>query len=235
MIIGAIVFSITLCILAASARPNKDELLIKEAEQIEITETFESNSDMKAGRIVIIQSSEVRSEKTTETTTQAEETELETEEEMTTKTEETTRNVAETTEATSEVMEKPEATTKVKKGQSVQITYEEYNYLCRIVMGEAGSEPHDGQILVAQCLYNAMAESGKDAWAVKSGYGYCGSTSRAPTESVKKAVKAVFYDGYKYTEEKVLFFYAPQYCSGSWHETQKFVCEVGGHRFFARW
>lgn len=102
-------------------------------------------------------------------------------------------------------------------------------------MGEAGNEPYDGQVLVAQCLYNAMEESGKNAWDIKSTYGYCGSTSKTPTKSVKKAVSAVFYDGYKQTNEKVLFFYAPKYCAGEWHQTQKFVCEVGGHRFFARW
>lgn len=124
---------------------------------------------------------------------------------------------------------------KLEKTKTVTITNDEYDYICRIVMGEAGNEPYDGQILVAQCLYNAMAESGKNAWDVKKTYGYCGSTSKAPTESVKKAVSAVFYEGYKYTDAKVLFFYAPRYCTGEWHETQKFICQVGGHRFFARW
>lgn len=124
---------------------------------------------------------------------------------------------------------------KLEKTKAIAITNDEYDYICRIVMGEAGNEPYDGQILVAQCLYNAMAESGKNAWNVKSVYGYCGSTNTTPTKSVKNAVAAVFYDGYRYTNEKVLYFYAPAYCSGSWHETQRFVCQVGGHRFFARW
>lgn len=103
-----------------------------------------------------------------------------------------------------------------------------------IVMGEAGGEPYEGQILVAQCLLNACKKDGLQPSQVRKEYKYSGWSSN-PSKSVKNAVSAVFDDGYKATNEYVLYFYAPKYAKGKWHETQKFVCEVGGHRFFAEW
>ena len=103
-----------------------------------------------------------------------------------------------------------------------------------IVMGESGAESYKGQILVAQCLLNACKKDGLQPSQVRTKYKYSGWNTN-PSESVKKAVRAVFDDGYKVTSEYVLFFYAPKYAKGRWHETQKFVCEVGGHRFFAEW
>ncbi|MBQ6510888.1 cell wall hydrolase [Candidatus Saccharibacteria bacterium] len=117
---------------------------------------------------------------------------------------------------------------------SVSITDDEFYFICCLVYGEAGDEPYDGQVLVAQCFYNAMKESGMNAYDTRSAYGYYGSTSKGTSESVKKAVRAVFYEGYRYTDAEVLYFYAPSMCKSSWHESQIFVCEVGGHRFFAK-
>ncbi len=136
--------------------------------------------------------------------------------------------------STTKIAEEP--TTKVVKssGGTVQITDDEYYYICCLVYGEAGAEPYDGQVLVAQCFYNAMEECGKDAYSTAKAYGYTGSTQKGTNQSVKKAVAAVFYDGYRYTKEPVLFFYAPGITTSSWHESQTLVCEVGGHRFFKR-
>lgn len=103
-----------------------------------------------------------------------------------------------------------------------------------IVMGEAGGEPYEGQILVAQCILNACKKDGLKPSQVRREYKYSGWNSN-PSKSVKNAVSAVFDDGYKATNEYILYFYAPKYAKGRWHETQKFVCEVGGHRFFAEW
>lgn len=103
-----------------------------------------------------------------------------------------------------------------------------------IVMGEAGGEPYKGQVLVAQCILNACKKDGLKPSQVRREYKYSGWESN-PSKSVKKAVSAVFDDGYKATNKCVLYFYAPKYAKGRWHETQKFVCEVGGHRFFAEW
>lgn len=103
-----------------------------------------------------------------------------------------------------------------------------------IVMGESGGEPYDGQVAVAQCILNAALKDGIQPSQVKTKYKYSGWNTN-PTESVKEAVSAVFDNGYKITDEKIMYFYAPKYCKSRWHETQKFVTEIGGHRFFAEW
>lgn len=111
--------------------------------------------------------------------------------------------------------------------------YERWVVEC-IVMGESGAEPYKGQLLVAQCILNGCKKEGIQPSALRTKYQYSGWNEN-PSESVKKAVSAVFDDGYKATNEYILYFYAPKYAKGRWHETQKFVCEVGGHRFFAEW
>ena len=111
--------------------------------------------------------------------------------------------------------------------------YERWVVEC-IVMGESGGEPYKGQILVAQCILNGCKKEGIQPSSLRLEYQYSGWDEN-PTESVKRAVSAVFDDGYKATNEFVLYFYAPKYAKGEWHETQKFVREVGGHRFFAEW
>lgn len=103
-----------------------------------------------------------------------------------------------------------------------------------IVMGESGSETYGGQVLVAQCLLNACLKDGLQPSEARIKYKYSGWKDN-PTDSVKNAVSAVFDDGYKIVKEPILYFYAPKYCKGSWHETQDFVIELGGHRFFAEW
>lgn len=100
-----------------------------------------------------------------------------------------------------------------------------------IVMGEAGGESYKGQMLVAQCLLNACLEDGLQPSEVRTAYKYSG-WNEYPSESVKKAVSAVFDRGEQVTDEPVKYFYAPKHCNSSWHETQTFVIEVGGHRFF---
>ena len=103
-----------------------------------------------------------------------------------------------------------------------------------VVMGESGGESYEGQVLVAQCILNACIKEGLQPSQVRNTYQYSGWNSY-PSESVKRAVSAVFDNGCKITNEKILYFYAPEYCSSPWHESQKFVREVGGHRFFAEW
>lgn len=103
-----------------------------------------------------------------------------------------------------------------------------------VVMGEAGAESYEGQVLVAQCLLNGCIKEGVQPSVIRRKYKYSGWKDN-PTDSVKKAVSAVFDDGYKITNEFILYFYAPKYVKGKWHETQRFVIEEGNHRFFAGW
>ena len=104
----------------------------------------------------------------------------------------------------------------------------------KIVMGEAGGEPYEGQVLVAQCILNASLKDGIQPSEVRTKYKYSGWNEN-PSDDVKNAVSEVFDRGYKAVDEYILYFYAPKYARGTWHETQKFVIELGGHRFFAEW
>ena len=111
------------------------------------------------------------------------------------------------------------------------LTEEERQVVENIVMGEAGSEPYEGQMLVAQCILNACERDNLLPSDVRIEYKYRGWNEN-PNDSVKLAVKEVFDNGVKAIDEPILYFYAPAICNSSWHESQVFVVEVGGHRFF---
>lgn len=111
-----------------------------------------------------------------------------------------------------------------------EVTAEDRETLQCIVQGEAGGESYEGKRWVATCLLNAMRLDGLTADAVRKSYQYAGWSEDVSDETIR-AVSAVFDDG-DTTHDTVLWFYAPKLCNGTWHETQRFVCEVGNHRFF---
>lgn len=101
----------------------------------------------------------------------------------------------------------------------------------RVVMAEAGGESFAGQMLVAQCILNAAEKEGVQPSEAVEIYSY---TSRPdPTQSVKDAVAAVFDRGEVAIDAPAMYFYNPALVTSTWHESQIFVAEVGGHRFFA--
>lgn len=102
-----------------------------------------------------------------------------------------------------------------------------------IVQGEAGGEDFTGKCLVAQCLVNACIESNIQPSQAKKQLKYSG-WSTSVSDETRLAVREVFDNGYQVVPEQILYFYAPKHCKGKWHETQTFVIEHGGHKFFAR-
>lgn len=108
--------------------------------------------------------------------------------------------------------------------------YERWVVEC-VVMGESGGELYEGQVLVAQCILNACLKDNIQPSKVRKKYKYSGWNEN-PTKSVKNAVSAVFDLGEKIVDEPILYFYAPSLCKSKWHETQIFIIEFGGHRFF---
>lgn len=102
----------------------------------------------------------------------------------------------------------------------------------RVVMAEAGGESFEGQMLVAQCILNAAEKRGVEPSEAVVLYSYTNNRPE-PTQRVKDAVAAVFDRGEFITDESVMFFYNPAKVTSTWHESQTFVIEVGGHRFFA--
>ena len=111
------------------------------------------------------------------------------------------------------------------------LTAAERDTVERVVMAEAGAEPYEGQIAVAQCILNACERENMRPDEIVVEYQYT-DVRPEPTDEVKAAVSAVFDNGETVTDAEILYFYAPALCESEWHETQEYVMTVGGHRFF---
>ncbi len=111
-----------------------------------------------------------------------------------------------------------------------ELTDEEFYLVCGIVMAEAGGESYEGKMAVAQVILNNCERSNcrpaEIAWMFAK-------PRPTWTDEVWLAVTAVFNEGQTITDEKILWFYAPDLCQSAWHESQRFVLAVGGHKFFA--
>lgn len=149
---------------------------------------------------------------------------------------------AESATETTECAPTPSATVNATPPQSTQnevedpapffeITDEERELIEQVVAAEARGEPYEGQMAVAQCILTACQKDGiRPAEAIQK-YKY--TTARAtPTWSVMHAVSVVFDNGELVTDEPILYFYNPALASGTFHERQIFVIEIGNHRFF---
>ena len=126
-----------------------------------------------------------------------------------------------------------EPTTVLQSTASVRyaLTAVERNEIERVVMAEAGAEPYIGQMAVAQCILNACEQEDKRSLEIVRSFGYTAARPE-PSDEVKKAVAKVFDDGETATDREILYFYAPALCQSLWHESQTYVCTIGGHRFF---
>ena len=112
------------------------------------------------------------------------------------------------------------------------LTPQERDLVERVVMAEAGGESYKGQMLVAQCILNACEIDGiRPAKAIKK-YAYAKARPE-PSDSVKRAVSAVFDKGEQVTDEPIVYFYAPALVRSEFHESQRFVLAEGNHKFFA--
>lgn len=119
---------------------------------------------------------------------------------------------------------------------------EEERYIIKCILaGECPHESFEGQCLVAQCIYNAMILDDLTPAEVRAKYKYGGWNPKLenedPTawENLELVVQEVFDNGRMATDGFVLWFYNPKYAKSSWHESQKFIIEIGNHRFFAPW
>lgn len=129
------------------------------------------------------------------------------------------------------IEETPEETSEVVLSDAYELTSNELATIQSVVMAEAGAEPYEGQMAIAQCILNACIKDDiRPTEAIKK-YKYT-SHRPEPTLSVKAAVSAVFSRGEKVLSDDTIYFYAPDRCVSSWHESQQYVATIGGHRFF---
>lgn len=132
--------------------------------------------------------------------------------------------------------------------QFYHLSEEERTLVESIVCGEAAVEPYEGKVAVASCLLNACLLEDKRPDEIRKLYKYSGwkpieefktecikaygNTNLA--DDIKAAVEQVFDNG-NVTDDTILWFYAPKYSKGEWHQTQRFVIEIAGHKFYAPW
>ena len=107
-----------------------------------------------------------------------------------------------------------------------------------IVAGEAKGEPMEGKMAVAQCILHGMVKSGWSAERVRIEYQYSGwddeleNTNSEAWAEVVEAVSRVFDDGELISDKPILYFYAPDITSSSWHESLNHAITIEGHKFF---
>ena len=106
-----------------------------------------------------------------------------------------------------------------------------------IVAGEAKGEPMEGKMAVAQCILHGMVKSGWSAERVRIEYQYSGwddeleNTDSGAWAEVVEAVSRVFDDGELISDKPILYFYAPNVVSSSWHESLNQAITIGWHKF----
>lgn len=114
------------------------------------------------------------------------------------------------------------------------LTDEERDLVEQVVMAESGNQSYLGNAMVAFCILNACEKDGIRPDAAVVEYQYTPNRVE-PSESVQRAVSAVFDAGEKPVMDKPLWFYAYKRTKSDWHERQRPICIVGDHAFFGEW
>ena len=132
------------------------------------------------------------------------------------------------------VKQPPEPTQKEEELPEVyryELTDAERWVVASVVTAEAGGEPYEGMMAVAQCILQASEDDGLRPTEAVVEYKYTKHRPE-PTEDALRAVSAVFDEGRVVTAQHIKYFYAPALVYSEWHESQDYVLTIGGHRFF---
>lgn len=112
------------------------------------------------------------------------------------------------------------------------LTNEERALAERIVACEAGADTLEGQMAVAQCLFDSAMIDDSDLHKVYDKYGYS-LYQRTVTEENKLAVSLVFDYGAKVSDKPIQWFVTVSAAPNSWHESHAtFDAQYGAHRFY---
>lgn len=114
-----------------------------------------------------------------------------------------------------------------------ELTEDERALAEQIVACEAGADSLEGQMAVAQCLYNSAVLDGLTIQQVFKKYGYSTLYNRKVTAENELAVSMVFDYGAKISDKPIQWFVTPAAAPGSWHEQgATFAGKFGAHRFY---
>lgn len=121
-------------------------------------------------------------------------------------------------------------------GTIVKLSKNDRYILEHLVMGEAGNQGYIGASLVAQAIRDTMVYKNiKTVEEVRISHKYSGRIDIEPNKDVIDACKFIFDEGGCAVRSKLFYFYAPGVVKSKWHESQNFVVEYKGHRFFKPW
>ena len=114
-----------------------------------------------------------------------------------------------------------------------ELTDDERTLAEQIVACEAGADSLEGQMAVAQCLYDSAVFDGLTIQQVFKKYGYSTLYNRKVTAENELAVSMVFDYGAKISDKPIQWFVTPAAAPGSWHERgATFAGQFGAHRFY---
>ena len=114
-----------------------------------------------------------------------------------------------------------------------ELTDDERALAEQIVACEAGADSLEGQMSVAQCLYDSAVLDGLTIQQVFKKYGYSSLYNRKVTAENELAVSMVFDYGAKISNKPIQWFVTPAAAPGSWHERgATFAGQFGAHRFY---
>ena len=110
----------------------------------------------------------------------------------------------------------------------------DFDFVCRTVMAEAGSNSDDLQTAVATCIYNAYIKEGLrfSPEEICHEYGYTEPALAASDRVIQNTLDVLYLGNVNSSVEDALYFYSPLHCSSEWHEKQTFITEIDGVRFF---
>jgi spore germination cell wall hydrolase CwlJ-like protein len=114
-----------------------------------------------------------------------------------------------------------------------ELTDDERALAEQIVACEAGADSLEGQMAVAQCLYDSAVLDDLTIQQVFKKYGYSSLYNRKVTAENELAVSMVFDYGAKISDKPIQWFVTPTAAPGSWHERgATFAGQFGAHRFY---
>ena len=114
-----------------------------------------------------------------------------------------------------------------------ELTDDERALAEQIVACEAGTDSLEGQMAVAQCLYDSAVLDGLTIQQVFKKYGYSTLYNRKVTAENELAVSMVFDYGAKISDKPIQWFVTPAAAPSSWHERgATFAGQFGAHRFY---
>lgn len=114
-----------------------------------------------------------------------------------------------------------------------ELTDDERALAEQIVACEAGADSLEGQMAVAQCLYDSAVLDSLTIQQVFKKYGYSSLYNRKVTAENELAVSMVFDYGAKISDKPIQWFVTPAAAPGSWHERgATFAGQFDAHRFY---